>query len=59
MASPLSRENGAPGGENKDAEQPRIVIGLDTSFVARETLALAARPVPVGLQGNILLLVGR
>lgn len=43
MASPLNREDGTPGGENRDAEQPRIVIGLDTSFVARETLALAAR----------------
>jgi hypothetical protein len=37
MASPDRKpESGA-------AEQPRIVIGLDTSFVAREALALAAR----------------
>lgn len=37
MASPDRKPEGAA------AEQPRVVIGLDTSFVAREALSLAAR----------------
>ena len=42
MASADRKTESVPGGD-RDAEQPRIVIGLDTSFVARETLSLAAR----------------
>ena len=44
MAGPANRTGSAVAhGEEGDAAVPRIVIGLDTSFVARETLSLAAR----------------
>ena len=38
------RNTGTPPAPGEgQAEKPRIVIGLDTSIVARETLSLAAR----------------
>jgi len=44
MASPANRtQRRGPDGQEGDGAVPRIVIGLDTSFVARETLVLAAR----------------
>ena len=38
-----SKTDVPPASDEGQAEKPRIVIGLDTSLVARETLSLAAR----------------
>lgn len=38
-----SKQTASPASGERDTEKPRIVIGLDTSLVARETLSLAAR----------------
>lgn len=43
MASAERKEQNGRDEGAATREQPRIVIGLDTSFVARETLSLAAR----------------